>query len=75
MYVFEVRVRWTKGTIIPRIYLDNLSNCLLQTPEKFRCMASTGFEPMSSLCDAAAMLYHLSYEATQLGANQFVGKR
>ena len=35
-------------------------------------MAPTGFEPMT-LCDAGAMHYKLSFEATQLGAGQFVG--
>ena len=34
--------------------------------------ALTGFDPMT-LCDAGAMLYKLSFEATQLGAGQFVG--
>ena len=41
--------------------------------------ASTGFEPMTSAmpvqcwCNAGAMLYQLSYEATQLGAGQPIG--
>ena len=30
-----------------------------------------GFKPMA--CDTGAMFYDLSYEATQLGAGQFVG--
>ena len=37
-------------------------------------MASTGFEPTTQrLCDADAMFYQLGYQATQLGAGQFVG--
>ena len=30
------------------------------------------FEPMIDICDAGTTLYQLSFEATQLGASQFV---
>ena len=65
MYKFEVGYRRNVEVIVARI-LDNLCNCLLIQA------VSTGFEPMT-LCDAGAMLYQLSYEATQLGAGQFAG--
>ena len=50
--------------------LDNLSNCLIE-PVKFS--GDLSGIPTHELCYAGAMLYQLSYEATQLRAGQFVG--
>ena len=47
--------------------LDNLSDCLICTPEKFQ-VSSTEFEPMTSVMRVQCS-YQLSYEATQLWAN------
>ena len=48
----------------------NLCNCIKKPEKKFR--TSTGFEPVTSWF-TGAMLYQLSYEATDVGSRSIVG--
>ena len=48
----------------------NLCNCLKKPKKKFR--TSTGIEPVTSRF-TGAMLYQLSYEATDVGSRSIVG--
>ena len=51
-----------------------LSNIIVSCIHRENSGGSNGIRT-HALCDAGAMLYQLSYEATQLGAGQFVGIR
>ena len=62
----------TKEGSDPLSYLDNFSNCLLLSHLK-KSGGSNGIQT-HDLCDAGAVLYKLNFEATQLGAGQFVGQ-